>query len=200
MGRRSKPPEERKQEIVDTAARLFTERGYEQTTVREIVGELGVAQGLFYYYFKNKEEVLFAVVQQRGKQLIEQIAVIIADRQVSPLLRARMALDVISHFFYQDAALDWGFPGDLSPRMMLRFQQMTSEMLEPYLVELLSQGQQSGEFSVIHPLYTARFILSGFIGLSVNQEHPSSEEIVWMVRHMVERILSLPEGALDEVK
>ena len=48
---------ERKQQLLDAAARLFTEQGYAATRVVDIVDEAGVAKGLFYWYFENKEAV-----------------------------------------------------------------------------------------------------------------------------------------------
>lgn len=52
---------ERKQQLVDCAAALFAERGYAETRIKDIVEAAGVAKGLFYWYFDNKE-ALFAEV------------------------------------------------------------------------------------------------------------------------------------------
>jgi AcrR family transcriptional regulator len=46
---------ERKQQLLDRAAELFAERGYAETRVIDIVRAAGVAKGLFYWYFENKE-------------------------------------------------------------------------------------------------------------------------------------------------
>ncbi len=48
---------ERKQQLLDAAARLFAEQGYAATRVVDIVDSAGVAKGLFYWYFENKEAV-----------------------------------------------------------------------------------------------------------------------------------------------
>lgn len=47
--------QERKQQLIDTAAELFAARGYADTRVLDIVMAAGVAKGLFYWYFDNKE-------------------------------------------------------------------------------------------------------------------------------------------------
>jgi AcrR family transcriptional regulator len=52
---------ERKQQLVDCAARLFAERGFAETRIKDIVDAAGVAKGLFYWYFENKD-ALFAEV------------------------------------------------------------------------------------------------------------------------------------------
>jgi AcrR family transcriptional regulator len=48
---------ERKEQLLDAAARLFADRGYAQTRIVDICREAGVAKGLFYWYFETKEQV-----------------------------------------------------------------------------------------------------------------------------------------------
>ena len=59
----SKKPTERRKELVDTAARLFVEKGYEATSVRDILDAVGGAPGMFYYYFKSKQDIYVAVME-----------------------------------------------------------------------------------------------------------------------------------------
>lgn len=59
---------ERKQQLLDAAARLFADQGYSATRVADIVEDAGVAKGLFYWYFDNKESLfreLAANIRQR---------------------------------------------------------------------------------------------------------------------------------------
>lgn len=59
---RNKYPEETVQKILDSALKLFLEKGYEQTTILDIVeGMGGLTRGAFYHHFKSKEEVLDAL-------------------------------------------------------------------------------------------------------------------------------------------
>ena len=67
MTRVTKDPEERKKEIMMAAFQLFATKGFQETAVSDIVKKVGVAQGLFYYYFKSKEEVLEAVMENAGE-------------------------------------------------------------------------------------------------------------------------------------
>ena len=54
----TKEPEVRKQEILDTALKLFGENGYEKTSITDIAKAIGVAQGVCYRYFPSKEALL----------------------------------------------------------------------------------------------------------------------------------------------
>ena len=55
--RNIKDPEERKQELINIASRLFEKYGYEKVSVRDILAEVNGAPGMFYYYFKSKEDI-----------------------------------------------------------------------------------------------------------------------------------------------
>jgi len=62
---RNKYPEETRQLILDAALKLFLEKGFEQTTVLDIVDNMGgLTRGAFYHHFKSKEEVLDSVAAQ----------------------------------------------------------------------------------------------------------------------------------------
>ena len=62
---RNKHPEETIQKILDASLKLFLEKGYEQTTVLDIVANLGgLTRGAFYHHFKTKEDVLNALLEK----------------------------------------------------------------------------------------------------------------------------------------
>jgi AcrR family transcriptional regulator len=65
MKRILKDPEERRKELIDAAEPLFTAVGYDQTAISDIVKEVNVSQGAFYYYFDSKEDVLVAVAEKQ---------------------------------------------------------------------------------------------------------------------------------------
>ena len=70
----TKEPEVRKQEILDTALKLFGENGYEKTSIADIAKAIGVAQGLCYRYFPSKEALFDCAIAQYADVLVEQFA------------------------------------------------------------------------------------------------------------------------------
>jgi AcrR family transcriptional regulator len=60
---------ERKQQLLDAAARLFAEQGYAATRVVDIVDAAGVAKGLFYWYFENKEALFRELASEIRRRL-----------------------------------------------------------------------------------------------------------------------------------
>lgn len=55
---RNKYPEQTRQKILDVAFRLFSEKGYDHTTIQDIVDGLGMSKGAVYHHFTSKEDIL----------------------------------------------------------------------------------------------------------------------------------------------
>ena len=65
--------DERRQQIVDAARQLYEEQGLSATTVKDISERCGVARSLFYHYFRNKQEVTSAVIDDFVNDYIESL-------------------------------------------------------------------------------------------------------------------------------
>lgn len=71
--------------ILDKApAALFAEKGYDSCSVNDILNAVGIAKGTFYYYFKSKEDVLDAAVEQVSEQIMEKIRKVADEKELSP--------------------------------------------------------------------------------------------------------------------
>jgi AcrR family transcriptional regulator len=74
MPRSTKAASDRRLEFINAAEFLFNDKGFENTSIDDIVQKVGVAKGLFYYYFKSREELLAAIVDRILAEM-EQIVV-----------------------------------------------------------------------------------------------------------------------------
>ena len=54
--------------ILDTAERLFIEKGYDRASLQEIIQETGLSKGAIYHHFASKEEILYAVCDRIGRR------------------------------------------------------------------------------------------------------------------------------------
>jgi TetR/AcrR family transcriptional regulator, cholesterol catabolism regulator len=59
----SRAPRRRQQEVVEAAARVFHEKGYEATAIQDIADSVGILKGSLYYYITSKEDLLFEVIE-----------------------------------------------------------------------------------------------------------------------------------------
>ena len=87
-----KEGEVRRQEILMVARELFVTKGYEQTTVNDILKIVDIAKGTFYYYFNSKEEVLAAIILDIVEEGAKRAEQILKDKSVPLINRIMMAI------------------------------------------------------------------------------------------------------------
>ena len=93
---RNKYPEETVKRILDVAEELFMTRGYERTTMADIVDGLGgLTKGAVYHHFKSKEDIFEAVFERANRPVIERIEHIMDDRSLTGHQKL-LALDAAS--------------------------------------------------------------------------------------------------------
>jgi AcrR family transcriptional regulator len=73
QGRRSRAPRRRQQEIVEAAARVFHEKGYESTSIQDIADAVGILKGSLYYYITSKEDLLFEIIQSVHEEALRNL-------------------------------------------------------------------------------------------------------------------------------
>ena len=197
MARISKPPEERRQELIETANELFLTQGYEQTTVGDIVRKVGVAQGLFYYYFRSKQDIFLTVVDQFLEARIGEMAVFLRDAQTPPLKRVRNLLQGLSHFLRETEALFPRNRASMAEEMYMIMYNHVSEQIEPMVTQLLQDAAGQGLLSAPFPDRLARFVISGFIGVESMPDRPKADEMMELIMFALERLLHVSKQALD---
>ena len=78
----SRPPRRRQQEVLEAAARVFHEKGYESTSIQDIAEAVGILKGSLYYYIRSKEDLLYEIIQSAHEEAlanVERVAAMEAD-------------------------------------------------------------------------------------------------------------------------
>lgn len=197
MTRISKPPEERRQELIETAKTLFLAQGYEQTTVGDIVRQIGVAQGLFYYYFRSKRDIFLAVIDQFIEARIGELALFLRDKQVPPMERVHNLMRTLSGFLREMEVIYPGNQMGMTVELYAIMQNHVCEGIEPMVTRLLKESAEQGLLSAPFPDRLARFFISGFIGVASMPDAPKADEMMKLIQFALEQLLSVPKQALD---
>lgn len=135
------------QQIIEAAVKVIAENGYHASQVSKIAKEAGVADGTIYLYFKNKEDVLVSVFEEKMGQFIDKIAKA-ANEQ--PDAKQKLKTLIQMHFEQLEANHHLAVVTQLELRQSnytLRLQ--INKVLKPYLDiidEIINEGIKNKEF------------------------------------------------------
>jgi len=140
----------RRDQIMDTARRLFGERGTTEVSMDEIASEAGVARSTVYVYFSNRDDLLRACVQSMYDRLTETIGLIVSD-DASPAERLRLlVLGVLERIdespsFFRLAMATQATAGEESAAVGGVLMMIGLDMIR-VLEELVVAGMAAGDF------------------------------------------------------
>jgi len=153
----------RQDQVRAAALRLFKEKGYHATSMRDIAEAVGINKGSLYSYIKSKEDLLIPVFEQAQGVLTSQIAAIAADSSLTPTLKLKGAIH--AHVMAVADNLD------VLTVYLSEWRQLASESLainrrqrETYarlFHQILRDGIASGEFREMD----TRIVMLGMIGM-----------------------------------
>jgi len=160
MVRIVKDPEERRRELMDAAERLFITEGYVQTSIGDIVNEVKVSQGTFYYYFDSKEDVLVAVLEKEIMSMESDFCQIANRNDLDEAVK----LNSMLNRFISIAASGKRLMGYVHEGMNATLHKKLMKVrpfarIAPVMAEVISKGVDKGRFNVDHPLETSYLLL-----------------------------------------
>lgn len=169
----TKEPEERRQEILDTALRLFGEKGYEKTTIGDIAKAMGVAQGLCYRYFPSKELLFDSVIDQYADILAGQLMESAGDSRLSlrEFIKQMPAAAEEKNTEYYSL-----FHGPQNKKFHDQLSLRICEKLVPAAEKLLQEAQQNGEIQLEDLHSAAVFCVYGQLGILLDHTLKAEEK------------------------
>lgn len=151
--------EEAKSLILDVSTQLFVEKGYEKTSISDIVKGLdGLTKGAVYHHFASKDEIIDAVVRRFiPKQ--ESLEVIMNQKKVTGLEKIQALL--FEGMFNSDASQSRMLSFTLldNPKFFSMYIQTTNEVMAPLVATCLVEGNQDGSVSVEQPKQMAELAI-----------------------------------------
>lgn len=172
----SKDPAQRKQEIIETAMRLFYEKGYEKTSISDIAKEMQVAQGLFYRYFPSKEILFETAIEQYARKQVAQMTSIL-DTSHKTLLQIVEQMPTFIEAEQEDSYIKKIFHGAGSQEIHMRLSMSICSKMQPIVEQLLQDANERGETQISDPEAAASFCVYGQLGILLDQSIPREERV-----------------------
>ena len=183
-----KTPEQWKKEILNAAQKLFISKGYEETSVSDIMDMVGGAKGMFYRCFQSKEEVMYAL----GNQMFFEDNPFEAVRgrdDLNGLQKIRLLLALNQSDVKRNQINMQAVPILKDPHILAAAVAENRRILTPLWLELLEEGKRDGsikteytkELSELLPLINFWFMPSVF---------PATEKELYHKYHFVKEVLA----------
>ena len=155
---RNKYPEVTVERILDVSQRLFLEKGYENTTIQDIVDELGgLTKGAVYHHFKSKEEIMDAVGDRMffSKNPFEAVR---GRTDLNGLQKLREAVRLNQSDQERVRLTAQSIPIAKSPRLLQEMIVSNRKVLTPYFLELIEEGNRDGSMHTNYPREIAELL------------------------------------------
>ena len=175
----------RRNEFVDAAEKLFRQNGIVDTTISSIVKELDVAKGLFYYYFKSKDDVIDAISEKYNEVFNEMINDAMDQREYDDRLR-----QLISNSVRSCRALNAKLSGEgdnVDLTILIRKSMLEAKAAAcGRMISMLEEGNRTGRLDMEAPKYYAHVIVSGIIEL-IEQGEATDADIQRLIMSLIEK-------------
>ena len=155
---RNKYPEVTVERILDVSQRLFLEKGYENTTIQDIVDELGgLTKGAVYHHFKSKEEIMDAV----GDRMFfsnNPFEAVRGRTDLNGLQKLQEAVRLNQSDQERVRLTAQSIPIAKSPRLLQEMIVSNRKVLTPYFLELIEEGNRDGSMHTAYPREIAELL------------------------------------------
>lgn len=190
----------RRAQILQAAVQVLTTKGYAGTSLARIAEQAGVAKGVISYHFDGKDDLLEQVVidaYTRGAE--EMVPKIMAATDAKGRVRAYLQgnIDYLDANRSQIVALGEVFINLRKPDGRLWFDEAGNQEVVRPLVDLLADGQATGEFADFDPLTVAYVLRDAIDGISARLRYDPDYDILGFGAQLIafaERAIHLPSG------
>ncbi|MEG0691454.1 MAG: TetR/AcrR family transcriptional regulator [Oscillospiraceae bacterium] len=157
---RNSHPEETVKRILEVSMRLFKEKGYEQTTIADIVSELGdLSKGAIYHHFKSKEEIIVAASEEHGRDLEREISILNTNSELNGLQKIRYLFHMSINSDKQERIIS-AVPNLLqNPRFLAEELHTGNKYVAPIIEKFIHEGIADGSIIANQPKQTAEVLI-----------------------------------------
>lgn len=141
---RNKYPEITVEKILEVSQRLFLTKGYDNTTIQDIVNELGgLTRGAIYHHFKSKEEIMDALTDKMFHEK-NPFDIVKNQKDLNGLQKMKMAMSLNNSDKEKVNLSLQAIPILKNPRILAGIIESNRQVLSPFWLELLTEGNKDG--------------------------------------------------------
>lgn len=141
---RNKYPEITVEKILEVSQRLFLTKGYDNTTIQDIVDELGgLTRGAIYHHFKSKEEIMDALTDKMFHEK-NPFDIVKNQKDLNGLQKMKMAMSLNNSDKEKVNLSLQAIPILKNPRILAGIIESNRQVLSPFWLELLTEGNKDG--------------------------------------------------------
>lgn len=143
----------RKEEILLTALKLFCKKGYEATSVDDIAAEVGCSHGLFYHYYKGKQEIFDNIIQKTRGDAVTTLKSLSENDTLSAPQKLERATEYYYNKIINDETFAYYFYFKISNIFInanFNYDQNAMPKERPcvsYIYDIMEKGQLNGELN-----------------------------------------------------
>jgi AcrR family transcriptional regulator len=188
-------PINRKEEILRVARNLFLTRDYDKTTMVDIMDALEIAKGTIYHYFKSKEALFEAVIEDIVEKNVQQMATLIKNSSKNALEKIQLLVNA-GNIFPENKRIAAQLHKPANDALHSRLLAIALMKQAPLYAKIIQQGCDEGVFKTATPLECAEFILSAVQFLIDMGIYPWTEETlkrrIQAFPTLIEQLLQAP--------
>lgn len=168
-----KEPDERKQEILEAALRVFARKGYDKTSISDIAGEIGISQGLCYRYFPSKEVIYDVALDMYAEYIAQQnlSRFYVKDRNIKESIEMLCEdMEEYKETEKEQSVLYELFHKEGNKKMHDQLCMKVADKLVPYVANMLEEAVRRGEITISDTHAMAVFLVYGQAGILMDGE------------------------------
>ena len=159
----SKEGDVRKQEFLTATLELFCEKGYDNTSINDIIGKVGVTKGAFYYYFKSKEDILHILADTQVEAIVQITRKIADNEELNAVEKFNLLIEQTHDFRNKNISdrlqLYKLLENNSNSRLVRKISEEIINHGTPEMLKIINQGIEEGLFDVKFPAEAAEFLL-----------------------------------------